>query len=222
MAEPADLASLVTRVRSASLVDAMGRLYPHRCHAFDLVTPTPGRTVFGPVVTMSFVPYRADVGQDAAPSFAALFYRAIAGAPAGAVLVMASGGSPDVSLGGGTKLSRAANRSLAGVLADARLRDFDELGRYGFATYCRGETPRAGGGTVMPLAANVPVVFGDVTVLPGDYAYADRGGAVFIPGPDVRRVVQAAVDIEAEDRRMVEEIRDEDPDTVAQLGKIER
>jgi hypothetical protein len=33
--------------------DAMGRLHRHRCHLLDLVTPTPGRTLFGPAVTIS-------------------------------------------------------------------------------------------------------------------------------------------------------------------------
>ena len=39
-------------------------------------------------------------------------------------LVMAGNGHPDISMGGGTKLSRAQNVGLAGVMADGRLRDF--------------------------------------------------------------------------------------------------
>ncbi|MDP8930177.1 MAG: RraA family protein [Actinomycetota bacterium] len=214
MTEAADLTSLVGHVRSASLVDAMGRLYPHRCHVLDLVSPTPERTLFGPALTIGFVPYRVDLDLAGPYQFAALFYQAIEEAPADAVLVLAAGGHPHVSLGGGTKLSRVENEGLAGVLADGRLRDFDQLRRYRFVTYCRGETPFAGGGTVMPLVADVPVVFDRVTVLPGDYAYADRGGAVIIPGSDVRRVVETAAEIEAEDRQMVEQIRHEDPDDV--------
>lgn len=74
----------------------------------------------------------------------------------------------------------------------------------------------------MPFAANVPVVFGDVTVLPGDYAYADRGGAVFIPGAHVGRVMQAAADIEVDEGRMVEEIRTEDPEAISEVRMSER
>ena len=41
----------------------------------------------------------------------------------GQVLVMSSGGHPDVSLGGSTKLSRITNHGLAGVLCDGKLGD---------------------------------------------------------------------------------------------------
>lgn len=222
MPEAADLTSLLDQVRSASLVDAMGRLYPHRCHVLDLISPTPERRLFGPTVTIGFVPHRADLDPPGGYQFAGLFYRAIEEAPAGAVLVLAAGGYPHASLGGGTKLSRVDNQALAGVLADGRLRDFDQLRRYRFVTYCRGETPLAGGDTVMPLAANVPVVFDRVTVLPGDYAYADAGGAVIIPASDVRPVVEAAAEIEAEDRRMLEQIRHEDPEDVRRRARPEQ
>ncbi|MFN2556130.1 MAG: hypothetical protein ABR592_04545 [Nitriliruptorales bacterium] len=74
---------------------------------------------------------------------------------------------------------------------------------------------------VMPYFADVPVVFDQVTVLPGDYAYADQGGAVIIPAPDVRRVVEAAVEIEAEDREMLEQIRHENPDDIRRRAEPE-
>jgi 4-hydroxy-4-methyl-2-oxoglutarate aldolase len=34
----------------------MGRLHRHRCHILDLVSPTPGRILFGPAVTISYFP----------------------------------------------------------------------------------------------------------------------------------------------------------------------
>lgn len=207
-----DLAPLVEQVSAASLVDAMGRSLPHRCHVLDLVSPTPGRVLFGPAATMGFVPHREDLDEHGSWGFARLFYRAIEGAPPDAVLVMASGGSPDVSLGGATKLSRVGNHGLAGILTDGRLRDHDELATYPFTTYCRGETPLAGGGTVMPLVTGAPVVVDRVTVAPGDYIYADRAAAVVIPSTHVTEVLEAAAAIEAEDREAVGLIRDEDPD----------
>ena len=42
------------RSQGADLVDAMGRLHRHRCHILDLVSPTPGRTLFGPAATISY------------------------------------------------------------------------------------------------------------------------------------------------------------------------
>jgi regulator of RNase E activity RraA len=128
------------------------------------------------------------------------------------VLVLSSGGYPDASHGGGMKLSRLQNGGAAGVLADGRLRDFNQLAGYTFATWCRGEATRWGGDTVMPYAANVPVEIDGVSVIPGDYLYADTSGAVVIPQTSLQRVIDEALRLEAEDARSVEEIATEEPD----------
>jgi hypothetical protein len=52
---------LLHKARAASVVDAMGRAFEHRAQILDLVTPTPGRKLFGPALTMSFLPYRQDL-----------------------------------------------------------------------------------------------------------------------------------------------------------------
>ena len=140
-----------------------------------------------------------------------MFYRAVANAPTGKVVVLSSGGHPDASHGGGTKLSRLHNHGVAGVLADGRLRDFAQLAGYGFATWCRGEATRWGGDTVMPFAANIAVEVGGVCIVPGDYAYADSSGAVVIPAHSVHQVLQEATRIEDDDDRFAEQIRAEDP-----------
>ncbi|WP_444964170.1 hypothetical protein [Nocardiopsis sp. M1B1] len=93
------------------------------------------------------LPARDDLPQ-AGLGFASLFYTAVADRPAGKVLVLSAGGYPDASHGGGTKLSRLDHHGVAGVLADGRLRDFDQLREYRFATWCRGEATRWGGDTV--------------------------------------------------------------------------
>lgn len=196
------------RVACASLVDAMGRVHGHRAHILSLVSPSP-RRLFGPAATIAYLPYRDDLPQ-AKRGFGALFHEAVGTSQPGAVLVLSSGGYPDASHGGGTKLSRLNHCGAAGVLADGRLRDFAQLDGYGFATWCRGEATRWGGDTVMPFAANVPVQVGGVCVVPGDYIYADASGAVVIPQGSIERVIDEAIQIEAEDDRFVEEIANED------------
>jgi regulator of RNase E activity RraA len=101
------------------------------------------------------------------------------------------------------------NNRLAGVLTDGRLRDFDELRRYDFATWCRGEATRWGGETVMPYAANIALEVGGVLTAPGDYVYADSAGAVVIPPGSLDRVLDEASKIDAEDRESLEQIRRE-------------
>src|SRR5688572_15305960 len=139
-----------------------------------------------------------------------LFYEAVGNDPEGKVLVLASNGYTDVSMGGGTKLSRLQRHRLAGVLTDGRLRDFDELAEYDFAAYCAGEATRWGGGEVTPFQANVPVVLRGVGVIPGQYVFADSSGAVMIPPGDLERALAEARSIKADDARYREEIVGED------------
>lgn len=204
-------AASVEGLKTADLVDAMGRLHRHRCHILDLVSPTPGRVLFGPAVTISYFP-TCSAGLDPERyNLANLFYEAVGDEPEGKVLVLASNGYTHVSMGGGTKLSRLQNHGCAGVLTDGRLRDFDELAGYDFAAYCSGEATKWGGGEVTPFLANVPVVVDGVGVIPGFYVFADDSGAVVIPEEQLDEVIAGARAVEAEDEADLAEIRDEPP-----------
>jgi len=205
------LQQLLEGVAASDIVDAMGRRHRHRCHMLDLVTPSPGRRLFGPAVTISYFPTCEAVLDPDRYNFGRLFLEAVGDDPADSVLVLASNGHSDTSLGGGTKLSRAHNLGMAGVLADGRLRDFDELAGYQFATYCTGEATRWGGDVVTPHQANVPVVIQGVGIFPGDHIYADNSGAVAIPGSEVEAVLEEARAVVQEDIGYVEQIRDEAP-----------
>jgi 4-hydroxy-4-methyl-2-oxoglutarate aldolase len=199
----------VDGLKTADLVDALGRLHRHRCYILDLVSPTPGRVLFGPAVTISYFPSCSAGFDPERYNLQNLFYEAVGDEPEGKVIVLASNGYTDVSMGGGTKLSRLQNHGCAGVLTDGRLRDFDELARYDFAAYCSGEATKWGGGEVTPVQANVPVVLGGVGVLPGQYVFADSSGAVVIPDGEIADVIEGARAVEAEDDGHRAEIRRE-------------
>jgi 4-hydroxy-4-methyl-2-oxoglutarate aldolase len=203
-------AAAIEGLKCADLVDAIGRLHRHRCHILDLVTPTPGRVLFGPAVTISYFPSCAADLDPERYNLANLFYEAVGDEPEGKVVVLASNGYTDVSMGGGTKLSRLQEHGCAGVLTDGRLRDFDELAGYDFASYCSGEATHWGGGEVTPLQANVPVVVAGVGVFPGQYVYADSAGAVVVPSGQLDDVLAEARRIEADDARFRAEIARED------------
>ena len=205
------LHDMLDRVATADLVDAMGRLHRHRAHIMDLVTPTLGRRLFGPAVTISYFPTCETALDPKEYNFGRLFLDAVGEEPQGRVLVLAGNGHPDTSLGGGTKLSRAHNMHLAGVLADGRLRDFEGLAGYDFATYCRGEATKWGGDVVTPFQANVPVIVSGVGIWPGDYIHADSSGAVVIPAGQVKEVVEGALAVVEEDAGYLEEIKQEAP-----------
>lgn len=194
-----DRADALSGLKCADLVDAMGRVHRHRCHVLDLVSPTPGRVLFGPAATISYYPSCSVAIDPQRYNFANVFDEAVGDQPAGKVLVLASNGYTNTSMGGGTKLFRLQQVGLAGVFTDGRLRDFEELARYDFATYCSGEATRWGGDVVTPFQANVAVVVGGVGVMPGEYVYADSSGAVVIPEGEVDDVLAEARKILADD-----------------------
>jgi 4-hydroxy-4-methyl-2-oxoglutarate aldolase len=122
-------------------------------------------------------------------NFANLFYEAVGDDPAGKVIVPASNGYTDTSMGGGTTLLPLQQNGCAGVLTDGRLHDFDELARYDFAAYCSGEATRWGGDQVTPFQGNLPAVLARVAMMPGHYVFADSSGAVVIPDVQIEEVL---------------------------------
>ncbi|MEU4431540.1 RraA family protein [Nocardia rhamnosiphila] len=106
-------------------------------------------------------------------------------------------------------MGRVEHHQLAGVLADGRLRDFEQLRGYDFATWCRGEATRWGGDTVMPYGADIAVEIAGVAVIPGDLVYADAAGAVVIPADSLSRVLDEAEAVEREDAEAALQIQDE-------------
>lgn len=78
------------QVSCADIVDALGRRHRHRAHLLDLVSPTPGRLLFGPAVTISFFPSCAAAIDPALHDFRSLFRSAVGDEPEGKVLVLAS------------------------------------------------------------------------------------------------------------------------------------
>lgn len=207
---------------AADVVDALTKSFDHRSHIIDLVSPDPSKILFGPALTVGFLPARRDLMDPHRHSLGPAIYGAIGERdPSGHVLVMSSGGHPDISLGGSTKLSRVANQGLAGVLCDGRLRDFDELAAAPGAFYCHGEAIRGGSNLIQPFVTDVPVGVGGVTIVPGDVIFADATGAAVIPAGEVNQVLELAHQIKAMATQMQSIIRDEDPTQVLRDGSKE-
>lgn len=184
---------------SASICDAMAKRYDHTAHVLDLVSPTPDEVLFGQVATIRFFPNRRDhhSGED---RFDQLL-QAVAGT--GHILVLSSGGHEDEALAGGKKVARIEAAGFTGLLTDGRLRDLDEIAEFDLVAYCSGETIRAAGDEVTPLAANVPVEIDGVGVLPGDWIFADTAGAVVIPNEAIGEILAEAHLIEEKDAAAV-------------------
>ena len=213
---------LVEGLGVSDVVDAMAMRFQHKAHVIHLNSPDPNRVLFGPAVTIGFLPVRKDLMDPERHSLGPAFYRAIGDDdPTGKVLVMASNGHPDTSLGGGTKLSRVQNHNLAGILCDGQLRDYEELNSYEFATYCKGETVRAGGNEIQPYLANVPLSLDGVTVVPGDIVFARGTTAVILPADAAESTLKQARELMNKMDGAKEMMANEDPRQVMSQGSSE-
>ena len=68
---------LINKVSTASLTDAIGRIFSHRCEILDLKSPHPNRILFGEVAIVNYIPYRKDPFHEQQNNFASLFYRGL-------------------------------------------------------------------------------------------------------------------------------------------------
>lgn len=107
------------------------------------------------------------------------------------------------------------------MLCDGRLRDFDELSSYDIAVYCKGETTRGGGNMIQPYLTDVPVTVDGVTIIPGDYIYADSSGAVVIPENDLEKILKLAHMILQKTSHAAEGMKTEDPQAIINQGSSE-
>lgn len=112
-------------------------------------------------------------------------------------------------------MTRAAFQGAAGVLTDGRLRDLDDLARAGLVIHCNGEAVVPANTLLTPEASNIPIQVRGVTVIPGDWVYADGSGAVIIPASVVEQVLHEAAELEVADVAVVERSRDEQMDREA-------
>lgn len=131
---------------------------------------------------------RIVTAQASAFDAAAVHYAVSLLQPGEVLVVGASGEQVRAPWGGGTSYA-AFHASAAGVIIDAPVTDWDEIVHMGVPTWSRGTSsvtyrsapesiPAEGG-------VNVPIQIGGAVVRPGDVAFADSDGVVFIPAENV-------------------------------------
>ena len=77
-----------------------------------------------------------------------------------------------------------------------------------FPVFARSVTGRTARGRIVEVSTGEPILVGDVTVNPGDYAIADASSVVFIPQADIARVIEAAALIVQRESLMAQALRD--------------
>jgi regulator of RNase E activity RraA len=132
---------------------------------------------------------------------------AIDAAHAGDIIVIDSGGRPDVSAWGGLLSLASKMKGLSGVVIDGACRDIDESRDVGFPVYARAVIPMTARGRVMQDSFNQEIAFAGVQVHPGDLVIADGSGVVIIPRVKEEEVIREAEAVFQREARMAEGIR---------------
>jgi regulator of RNase E activity RraA len=109
---------------------------------------------------------------------------------------------------GNLMATTAKARGLAAMVIDGGARDVEELEQIGFPVWSRSLTPATSVGRYVPVAKNVPVVCGGVTVRPGDWVVGDRTGVVVVPKEALPRVVELLRQYDEKETKMVPLIKD--------------
>jgi len=144
----------------------------------------PGRIV-GPAITVK-----------ATPGDEILALKAIEIAQPGDVIVVAGVEHPLNCFWGGIMSVMARVRGVAALVTDGMIRDLQKCREARFPIWANGVTPVAPNMDVPPGELNLPLIFGSVTVHPGDLVVADEDGVAIVPMvmiADVAAAVQARI-----------------------------
>ena len=120
-----------------------------------------------------------------------MLHKALQIAKEGDVLVATTDGYPEAGYWGGLMATSAMARKLGGLAIDGCVRDSEEMIRMGFPVFCRGTCMR---GTTKGVlgSVNLPILFGEVDVSPGDLVLGDDDGIVIIAKADLEKVLAAS------------------------------
>ena len=132
---------------------------------------------------------------------------AIEAAKAGEIIVVDSGGRPDVAAWGGLLSLASKLKGIGGVVVDGACRDVDESRDLGFPVYARAVVPVTARGRIMQQSFNEEVQCGGAQVRPGGLLIADGSGVVFIPREKEKEVLAEAEAIAGREAKMAEALR---------------
>jgi len=107
---------------------------------------------------------------------------AVAEPGAGRVLVIDGGGSTRRSMLGDNLAAMAARNGWAGVVVHGVIRDIEAIGQLPLGVKALGTCPRKTEKLGQGLR-DVPLQFGGVAIMPGEWLYADEDGVVILAKP---------------------------------------
>jgi regulator of RNase E activity RraA len=164
--------------------------------------------IVGPAFTLRFIPAREDLATPAAWASPTSTRAAIEAMPEGAVLVAdAAGGVADAGIFGDILCGRMKVKGAAGVITDGAIRDAVGVLATELPVWCAGiAAPPSVTGLVF-VGWEEPIGCGGVAIFPGDLIVADGDGAIVVPKDIAADVADEALEQEAFEAWVVEEVK---------------
>jgi regulator of RNase E activity RraA len=194
---PRDVLARFAALPTSTLSDALDRL--RTTGAVEGLRPTlAGSRMAGQAVTLLYLPVGIEGGT--VGDYLHL-------AEPGDVLALDNRGRTDCTVWGNILTEVAKKKGLAGTVIDGVNRDINESRDIGYPIWARASHMLTGKDRVMLQAVNVPVCLGRIRVEAGDVIAADDNGVVVIPRSRAERVLAVAETIEAEEQKILDEVR---------------
>jgi regulator of RNase E activity RraA len=179
-----DLVARVREVGAATASATLAHMGLRNCFMAGPVARMPGAVVAGPFVTLQMMPKREDLYQEGeyADVETQLHRHVLYQVEDGDIVVVDARGDLGSGIFGDMMMTYFKGLKGAGVVIDGCVRDWAKVQKLGIPMWLKGVTPNYHAQTaLMPMAVNVPVACGGVTVIPGDIIVADDDGAVCVP-----------------------------------------
>jgi 4-hydroxy-4-methyl-2-oxoglutarate aldolase len=162
-----------------------------------------GGTIVGSAVTTQWQP--AERRMSGADVREHMFEPLDQAAP-GSVWIVAGGTDRMLSLFGGVIGIACKRNGIAGAVTDNACRDVAAFDEAGFPVFGKTTVPYGPGAYARPVAANVPVVCGGVSINPGDYVAADADGVIVIPQENWQAVREAVAEVLSREQQILNKI----------------
>jgi 4-hydroxy-4-methyl-2-oxoglutarate aldolase len=188
----ASLVAQAAKIGAATLHEAYGK----RGAVNRTIRPIhSGMKICGPALTVECYP-GDNIG----------LHIAIALAEPGDVLVATTSGNPDFGYWGEIMAIAALQRGIAGLAISGCVRDSVEICRMQFPVFAEGLFINGAKKEIF-RSINMPILFGDIELKPGDLVVGDDDGLVIIDQSEVPNVIEHAIHREAREKLMIEEIK---------------
>ncbi|MDP6622802.1 MAG: RraA family protein [Alphaproteobacteria bacterium] len=192
-----EIVALLRNLAVATLSDGCDQIAGKRGYLdFDIKARANPRKIVGTAATVLEVPSTEQFKPE-------LAFDVIDEAPAGSVIVIASGGDANTAVWGELMNAGAVARGHEGAVLDGGTRDVELIKRdTDFPVYARAIVAASSVGRLKTIDRDIPIEIGGVAVNPGDYVVGDEDGVVVIPAKHAAEIAAFAEEAEAVEAEM--------------------